>query len=150
MNKICKGVVQDTAALVTAGVFCKQWLAGQDDRIVTAVTAVVDERTKNLQFYTNSAVKLAVSAMKKLDEGLDMFEHKVLSEVLRNSKEVALGKDVIPIFDRNAHKVRWRVGARLCPRNSLPRRTFAGKPAPTLMQFLSGIGITQNPVALQS
>ena len=45
VNKLCKGVEQDTASIVTAGVNYKQGLSAHDDRNVTAVTAVVDDIT---------------------------------------------------------------------------------------------------------
>jgi len=36
-NNLCKGVEQDMTAIVTAGVHYRQGLAGQNDRLVTAV-----------------------------------------------------------------------------------------------------------------
>ena len=94
VNKLCKGVEQDTAAIVTAGVQYRQALAEHDDRNVTAVTMVVEERTKHIQFFTNAALRNVQSAVKKITSDTSQAEHRMLAETILKGKEAVLGKDV--------------------------------------------------------
>lgn len=59
---------------------------------------LVDERTKHIQFYADAGVKIAMSALKALDddERPNVFEHKALAETVLRSKEITLGKEVAP------------------------------------------------------
>jgi hypothetical protein len=92
VNKLCKGIEQDMTAIVTAGVQYRQGLADHDDRIVTAVTDVVDERTKHIQFFNNITVKNIQVMGKKLDETISIAEHKFAQEAIQKGRETVLGK----------------------------------------------------------
>lgn len=92
VNKLCKGVEQDVTGIVTAGVAYKQGLAEHDDRIVTAVTAVVDERTKHIQFFNNAALKNVSVAVKKIDLVTSQAEHRMLADTILKGRETVLGK----------------------------------------------------------
>ena len=90
VNKLCKGVAQDTAAIVTAGVQYRQGLAEHDDRNVTAVTAVVDERTKHIQFFTVAAVTNVEQAMAMPCEG--QADYRMRADTILKGRETVLGK----------------------------------------------------------
>jgi len=92
VNQLCKGMPQDMTAIVTAGVQYRQGLAEQDDRIVTAVTEVVDERTKHLQFFTNASLKNVSVMMKKIGAESSISEHRQAQTALKDAKETVLGK----------------------------------------------------------
>lgn len=92
VNKLCKGVEQDTAAIVTAGVAYKVGLSEHDDRNVTAVTAVVDERTKHIQFFTSAALKNVSVAVKKIGNETSQAEHRMCADTIRIGRETVLGK----------------------------------------------------------
>lgn len=91
VNKLCKGVAQDTADMVTIGVAYKQGLSAHDDRNVTAVTAVVDDRTKHLQFFTHAAVQNVEEAMAMICE--DQNDFKLRADTILKGKEAVLGKE---------------------------------------------------------
>jgi hypothetical protein len=66
VNKLCKGIEQDGAAIVTAGVQFQQALSGHDDRMVTAMTTAVDEITKRLQFFRGASMMVAKTVASKV------------------------------------------------------------------------------------
>lgn len=90
VNKLCKGVLQDTASIVTAGVQYRTGLANHDDRNVTAVINVVDERTKHVQFFTSAAVQNVKEAMGSLCENQNDYRSR--AETIVKGKETVLGK----------------------------------------------------------
>lgn len=90
VNKLCKGVAQDTAAIVTAGIQYRQALAQHDDRNVTAVVTMVDEATKHIQFFTSAAVRNVQEAMDTPCEGQNDF--KARADTILKGKETVLGK----------------------------------------------------------
>lgn len=92
VNKLCKGVEQDTAAIVTAGVQYRQALAGHDDRNVTAVTMAVDERTKHIQFFNNATLKNLSVMVKKVGESTSIMEHRIAQAAIKDGRETVLGK----------------------------------------------------------
>lgn len=92
VNKLCKGVDQDTAAIVTAGVQYRQALAEHDDRNVTAVTMVVDERTKHIQFFNSAALRNVQAAVKKITAETSQMEHRMLADTILKGRETVLGK----------------------------------------------------------
>ena len=92
VNKLCKGVEQDTAPIVTAGVQYRQALAEHDDRNVTAVTMVVDERTKHIQFFNNATLKNLSVMVKKVDTNTSIMEHRIAQAAIKDGRETVLGK----------------------------------------------------------
>jgi hypothetical protein len=72
VNNLCKGVAQDAAAIVTAGVNYTQSLSAigeHDDRIVTAVTDAVNRITEGNNFYNSAqrfVSKVAILGIKKM------------------------------------------------------------------------------------
>jgi hypothetical protein len=92
VNKLCKGTAQDTAAIVTAGIQYKQGLAAHDDRTVTAVTQVVEERTKHIQFFNTAAIINVSLALEKITAETSQAEHRMLADTILKGKETVLGK----------------------------------------------------------
>jgi transcriptional regulator with XRE-family HTH domain len=66
VNKICKGVEQDVASIVTAGVQYQQALSQHDDRIVNAVSKTVDEISKRLNFFRGANMLVARTVVSKV------------------------------------------------------------------------------------
>ena len=95
VNKLCKGVDQDGAAIVTAGVQYRQALSGHDDRMVTALTAAVDEITQRRRFFrgANMLVANTVAAKVKQD-GLNATYQDLSAAAiaLGRAQEAVLGK----------------------------------------------------------
>lgn len=93
VNKHTKGVEQDMVAIVTAGVSYKQALATQSDRMVTAMTEVVDERTKDLIFIRRASLIVAQKAVHKVQqEDCTMQDLRHAQEVIGKGKENIYGK----------------------------------------------------------
>jgi len=90
VNKLCKNVDQDMTDIVTAGVQYKCGLASQDDRIVTAVTELVDERTKHIEFFTSAAIKNVKDAMTIACENQNDFRAR--ADTILKGREAVLGK----------------------------------------------------------
>jgi hypothetical protein len=88
--QITKGVPKDAAHIVSAGIQYRQGLAGQDERMVSAVTEAVDERTKHIQFFTNAAVINVKQAMAEPCEG--QMGYRMRAETILKGKETVLGK----------------------------------------------------------
>ena len=95
VNKICKGVRQDVSAIVTAGIQYQQALSAHDDRIVTAVTAVVDEISKRLNYFrgANMLVAKTVATKVQADGTSASFQDlHVAATALGRAQESVIGK----------------------------------------------------------
>ena len=66
VNKLCKGVDQDTKSIVTAGIEYKQGLAAHGDRIVTAINDVVDKKVAQAEWLNKASMEIAEIALKAL------------------------------------------------------------------------------------
>ena len=95
VSKLCKGVEQDGVAIVNAGTQYRQALAGHDERMVNAVEREVDERTAQIQFFTNATMRNVAKLMKDhVDkEGVTpVIEHKLTQDTIAKGKETVIGK----------------------------------------------------------
>lgn len=92
VNGICKGVEQDAAAIVNAGIQYNQMLVEQDDRMMTAVQIEVAERTKHLKFFTDSTVRNMSLMVEKLGADTTIAGHAQAQSALNAGKENILGK----------------------------------------------------------
>jgi len=101
INKLCKGLDQDTVTAVTAGIAYKSALAEIcDQKGVTAaksVVTVVDKKVKDIEFFDNAQKYLADTALKMVKEKqktgeLAMQEMTGASRVVRDSREGVVGK----------------------------------------------------------
>lgn len=90
VNKLCKGVTQDNADIVNAGVQYKTGLAGQDERNVNAIMAVVDERTKHIQFFTSAAITNVKGAMGEPCEG--QADYRMRADTILKARDTVLGR----------------------------------------------------------
>lgn len=90
VNKLCKGVPQDGAAIVTTGIQYKQALAQQTDRFVTAVEKTVDERVKRQEWLNVQALRNVQEAMKHQCNGQADFQRR--ADTIAKAKDVVIGK----------------------------------------------------------
>ena len=90
VNKLCKGVEQDMTAIVTAGIQYQSGLSAQDDRIVTAVTAVVDEAASRMEWINKAALKNAQEAMKA--SCASQQDYKNRADTVLKTKETLFGR----------------------------------------------------------
>ncbi len=63
VNKLVKGVPQDGASIVNAGIQYQQALAAQDERMVNAITDIVDKKVKRLEWLRCAAMQNVTQAM---------------------------------------------------------------------------------------
>jgi 2,3-bisphosphoglycerate-independent phosphoglycerate mutase len=90
VNAICKGIEQDGQAFVTAGVEYKQILAAQDDRMMTAVTDEVEQRTKYIAYFNRRALENVEAAFNlPVDNQNDV---KARAETITKARIDVLGK----------------------------------------------------------
>lgn len=92
--KHTSGLEHDAKGAVNAGVIYKQALASDNEHLVNAVNTVVDERTRQLTFFTNSALKNQKLANDKLQRDVSMQELNAHSAITQRNKETVLGKDI--------------------------------------------------------
>ena len=88
--KLTKGVVQDAKGIVSAGVEYLQGLQSHDERIVSAVEQVVDQKVKWLDFLNKAALKNVQEAMKA--KCIDQKDFKDRAGTIGLAKDVLVGK----------------------------------------------------------
>lgn len=93
VNKTLKEIHKIDMDVVNAGVAYKTELAKRDEHSVNAIEQVVNEKTKHLIFFTNSALKNQTLANKKLTEELDLNGLESHSRITARNKESVLGKE---------------------------------------------------------
>lgn len=96
VNKICKGVEQDVASIVTAGIQYQQALSSHDDRIVTAVTAAVDEIARKLKFFQGASMLVAKTVASKVQQDGMNASYQDL-----NSAAHALGRAQVSVLGKS-------------------------------------------------
>lgn len=104
VNAICKGVEQDNAGIVTAQVQINQILEHKPNNERNAIRELVDEKTRYLKFFNDSALKnqqLANERLKSLE--LTMQELNAHSAITQRNKETVLGKDITTAIQVNNH-----------------------------------------------
>ena len=95
VNKLCEGVDQDGVAIVTAGVQYQQALSEHDDRTVTAMTAAVDEVTRQLKFFRGASMLVAKTVVSKVQQdGMNASyqDLNLAAHALGRMQESVLGK----------------------------------------------------------
>ncbi len=105
-NKLCKGVDQDGAAIVTAGVQYQQALSDHDDRMVTAMTAAVDEITRKKKFFHGASMLVAKTVVSKVQQdgvNASYQDLNAAAHALGRMQESVLGKSpTTTIINANA------------------------------------------------
>jgi hypothetical protein len=95
VNKICKGVPQDFASIVTAGVQFNQALAPHDDRIVTAIHDAVEEELRLRKFFRGANMLVANTVATKVREqgkSASFQDLNAAASALGRTQESVLGK----------------------------------------------------------
>lgn len=92
VNKTTKDVPKDTETTVNKLVLAKQELSALDEHSVNSVNAVVDERTRHIEFFNSAAIKNVSSAVKKIGDETSQMEHRMLAETILKGRETVLGK----------------------------------------------------------
>lgn len=90
VGQLCKGIEKDFSAIVDAGIKYQCGLAGQDRRIVDAISDVVDEKTKHIQFFNNAAITNVRQAMAEACENQN--DYRARAETINKGREAVLGK----------------------------------------------------------
>ena len=105
VNKLIKEIDKIDEEVVNAGVAYKTELAKRDEHSVNAIEHVVNERTKHLIFFTNSALKNQTLANKKLHDGTSINDLEAHSRITSRNKDTVLGKEPdININNTNAQQ----------------------------------------------
>jgi len=90
VNKLCKGMDQDMKDIVTAGIAYNQGLINQNERIVTAVTDVVDEAASRMEWLNKAALRNVEQAMAFSCEYQQDFKHR--ADTVLKAREAIFGK----------------------------------------------------------
>ena len=117
VNKLCKGVDQDGAAIVTAGIQYQQALSEHDDRMVTAMTAAVDEITRQLKFFRGASMLVAKTVVSKVQQdGMNASYQDLNSaaHALGRMQESVLGKSPETVIN-NTNAVQTSVAVTQTP-----------------------------------
>ena len=93
INKTIKEIDKIDEEVVNAGVAYRTELAKRDEHSVNAIEQVVNERTKHLLYFTNSALKNQTIANKKLSDNISMSDLEAHSRITSRNKESVLGKE---------------------------------------------------------
>lgn len=100
ISKHTKGMAKDLKEVVNAGVSYKYAISEDavhdneqnNEHVRKAVTEVVDERTRHLVFFNNSALKNQQLANKRLSGDMGVQELESHSRITARNKETVLGK----------------------------------------------------------
>lgn len=92
VNKLCKNLEQDVTDLVTAGITYKTGLAVHSDRLVNAITQIVDERSHHVTFFNQTQIRLARLADAKVDETSELTAIKVATDIVSTNRNDILPK----------------------------------------------------------
>ncbi len=90
VSKICKGVAQDVAPIVSAGIQYQKALHAHDERIVNAVETHVDLVVSRLEYLNRQAMRNVQEAMDKGCENQSDFRSRALT--INAAKETLVGK----------------------------------------------------------
>lgn len=83
--KLVKGVPQDAAAIVSAGVQYQQALQPLDERMVSTITDIVDTKAKRLEWLKSAAMKNVADAMEA--KCADQHEYKARGDTILKAME---------------------------------------------------------------
>ncbi|MHB8914942.1 MAG: hypothetical protein ACYC4K_03920 [Thiobacillus sp.] len=88
--KLTKGVARDVSGIVSAGIQYQQALHTHDERIVSAVEAVVSEASKRMEWLNKAALKNVQEAMTHKCENQN--DYRARADTISKAKEVVVGK----------------------------------------------------------
>lgn len=84
------GIARDAEQIVSAGVLYKQALAADNEHLVSAVSAIVDEKTKHLTYLNKAAMKNVSEAMSTPCG--NQADYKMRGDTIKSAKETIFGK----------------------------------------------------------
>ena len=102
VNKIVKGLEPKHKDKVSTIIVMRAELSQESFKEVSAVETAIENRTKHLLFFTNSALKNQTLANKKLTENISMSDLEAHSRTTSKNKDTVLGKDTINNINVNA------------------------------------------------
>ncbi len=83
--QLTKGVLQDGAAIVSAGIQYRQALAAQDERMVSTITEIVDKKVARLEWLREAAMQNVTEAMSA--ECRDQMDYKARADTINKAVE---------------------------------------------------------------
>jgi hypothetical protein len=94
VNGICKGVVQDNAAIVNGQVLINQQIMLKPNNEVNAIHLLVDEQTRLIKFFSDSAVRNQHIANETLESATERSMAMIESHArtTKTNKETVVGK----------------------------------------------------------
>lgn len=102
VNKLCKGVEQDVADIVTAGIEYQCGLARHDDRIVTAINeAVTNESERQIRF-KSMRDKIAEESFKRIEKELPKCEIQHIKSLMDAADKTCVMAEIAPRFNPNS------------------------------------------------
>lgn len=94
IQKYKNSLDSESVQIVNAGVAYKMGLSQiEDPKMVNAIVNAVDDKTKHLLFFQNSAIKGQQKANEMLDFVDDMKDLLAYANLTKTNKETVLGKD---------------------------------------------------------
>jgi len=114
INKTIKEIIKIDEEVVNAGIVYKTELAKRDEHSVNAIEQVVNEKTKHLIFFSNSALKNQSLANKKLVDNISINDLESHSRITLRNKDSVLGKEpTTNIINSNAQQTntdnKWKI-----------------------------------------
>ena len=107
INKICKDIKQENASIVNTQVALNVKLSDKSEYEVNSIHLAVEERTKHLIFFQNSALKNQKLANELVNESSKIYDLKAHADLTSKNKQTVLGKDIeteININNTNAQQ----------------------------------------------
>jgi hypothetical protein len=95
VNKTCKGIPQDVAAIVNTGIQYEQALSDHGERMVNAVQDVVHDAVRNKRFFDNAHVLVAQVTVKKVNtegEAASFQDLNAAANTITKAREGVMGK----------------------------------------------------------
>jgi len=93
INKLTKGIEPKNKTIVSTQIAHRTALSEQSFKEVSAVETIVDEKTKHLVFFQNSALKNQELANKQISDESELYDLKIHADLTNKNKQSVLGKD---------------------------------------------------------
>lgn len=99
INKTIKNIDKVDAEVVNAGIAYRMALAERNEQSVNTIEHAVNEATKHLLFFNNSALKNQTLANKLLDRNMKIGELEAHSRLTAKNKETVIGKSADTVIN---------------------------------------------------
>ena len=94
INKITKGIAPKNEHLVNTQIALNTAFVNINEHEMNSMNDVVEEKTKQLLFFQNSALKNQELANNQINEESELYDLKLHSEITSKNKQSVLGKDI--------------------------------------------------------